>query len=87
MLCRSACFKRQIFVCQVVCFFVLFMCFRPLLLTCQAVEGRHTVSHLLYCGVFELWGVGGSLCSEPASLTLPQSGLPCGEGDSEIYGE
>lgn len=50
MLCRSACFKRQIFVRQVVCLFVLFTCFRPLLLTCPTVEGRHTVSHLLYCG-------------------------------------
>lgn len=50
MLCRSACFKRQIFVRQVVCLFVLFTCFRPLLLTCPTVEGRHTVSHLLFCG-------------------------------------
>lgn len=59
-------FKRRIFVCQVVCLFVLFMCFQPLLSTCQTVEGRHTVSRFLCCGVFELWEAG--FCSEPASL-------------------
>lgn len=85
MLCRSACFKRRIYVCPVVCFFVLFTCSHPLLLTCQTVEGRHTVSHLLYCGSF--WALGGRFfsCSEPASLTCSQSGLPCGEGDNEIF--
>lgn len=31
-------------------FFVLLMCFHPLLLTCQTVEGGHSVRHLLYCG-------------------------------------
>lgn len=33
--------------------------------------------------VFEVWEAG--FCSEPASPTFPQSGLPCGEGDKEIY--
>lgn len=50
MLCRSACFKRWIYVCPVVCFFVLFTCSHHLLSSCQTVEGRHTVSHLLCRG-------------------------------------
>lgn len=54
-------------------------------LTCQTVAGRHNVSHLLYCGFFELWEAG--FCTGPASPTFPQSGLPCEVGDSEIYDE
>lgn len=69
MSCRSACFKRQIFVCQVVCFFVLSMCFRPLLLTCQTVEGRHTVSHLLYWWCF--WALGGGFLQWTRLPDLP----------------
>lgn len=94
MSCRSACFKRRVSVCRVVCFFVLFMCFfAPFLfffcfLTCQTVEGRHTVSHFTVpWGVF--WASGGRFCcSEPASLTFFLR-VVClvVEGDSEIYGE
>lgn len=69
MLCRSACFERQIFVCQAVCFFVLFMWFHPLLLTCQTVAGRHNVSHLLYCGFF--WALGGRFLHWTCPPDLP----------------
>lgn len=62
-------FKRQIFVRHVVCFFVLFMCFHTLLLTCQTVEGRYAVSRLLCCG---FWGFGRqvSAASLPPSPSL-----------------
>lgn len=59
----------RFFVCQVVCFFVLFMCFHPLLLKCQTVEGRHTVSHLLYCG-FLSFGRQVSAVNLPPCLSL-----------------
>lgn len=62
-------FKCRIFVRQVVCFFVLFMCFHPLLLTCQTVEGRHTVSRLLYCG-FLSFGRLVSAVNMPPCLSL-----------------
>lgn len=51
MLCRSACFKRWIYVCPVVCFFVLFTCFHPLLFDMSNCRGK------TYCKSFTvLWG-------------------------------
>lgn len=85
MLCRSACFKRRIFVCQVVCFFVLFMCFPPFAFDMSNCRGKTCFMSYTELWVFELWGAG--FCSEPASPTSPQSGLPCGEGDNETSGE
>lgn len=83
-LCRASCFKRWIYVCPVVCFFVLFTCSHPLLLTCQTVEGRHTVSHLLYRG--GVLSFGKQVFSAANLPPRPsQSGLPCGEGDNEIF--
>lgn len=82
MLCRSACFKRQTLVCQVVCFFVLFMCFLPFAFDMLMCRGKTLFTVL---GVFELWEAG--FCSEPASLTFSESDLPCGEGGNKIYHE
>lgn len=93
MSCRSACFKRRVSMCRVVCFFVLFMCFfAPFFfvvvvlflvfcfLTCQTVEGRHTVSHLLYRGVFSELREAGFAAVNLPPRPYSQSGLPCGGG-------
>lgn len=49
-------------------FFVLFMFFHPLLLTCQTVEGRHSVKHLPYCGVLR-FGMQVSAVNLPPLLS------------------
>ena len=45
--------------------------------------GRTYDKSLTVLWVFELWEAG--FCAEPASLTFPQSGLPCGEGDCNLW--
>lgn len=63
------------FVRQVVCSFVLFMCFHSFLLTCQTVEGKRRLFTALWG--FGVWG-GRFLWF--ALLTFPQSSLFYFEG-------
>ena len=93
MLCRSACFKR--FMCVRLFVSLCFSCaFSPFFFFfffafwhCQTVEGRHTVSHLLYRGVFS--GLREAGCAAVNLPPRPALRVVClvVEGDSEIYGE
>lgn len=68
------------FVRQVVCSFVLFMCFHSLLLMCRTAEGKRR-------SFTALWGFGvwGGRFLWHALLTLPQTSLFYSEGDDKIH--
>ena len=77
------CVSGFCFICDLhllFCYFFYFSFFFFCFLTLSNCRGKtHCKSFTVPWGVF--WASGGRLCcSEPASPTCPQSGLPCGGG-------